>query len=497
MRDAYEELSEYMQRIYAVSDAQTVLNWDQEVMMPDGGVTARSQQLSTLQWMRHRLLRSDQLGGLLDACDAADLSPAQAAAVREVRWEHDRAVPVEPGLLEEMTAAKSRAVETWRDAREEDDFDRFAPHLQEIVALKREYANQVDPDREPYAVLYEDFEPHVPFTVMEQMLDRLRTALPDLVDTVAASDVTLATDTFRGTFAADEQETLAHDLVRQLGFDFDRGRFDTSSHPVTLGNQFDTRLTTRFDTDHLLPAITATVHECGHALYNQGVPQDRYGSPLGAPLDLGMHESQSRLWENHVARSQPFWEYLMPTLQEEFPDQFGDVTPQTCFAAANQVYDDNLIRIQADELTYHLHILVRFDLERQLINGDITVDELPMLWNDKMAEYLGVRPETDRDGVLQDIHWAWGAFGYFPTYTLGTMIAAQLYDTLEQDVTDVDALIRDGDFAPIRSWLRDEVHQHGRRYETPELVEQITGEPPTADYFLTYAEDKFGELYNL
>ena len=285
-------------------------------------------------------------------------------------------------------------------------------------------------------------------------------------------------------------------MLELLGYDFDRGRLDTSTHPFTSGNQFDARITTRFDEHDPLGALTSTIHEFGHAYYTLGLPDDDFGTPLGSHRDLSVHESQSRLWENHVGRSAAFWELLLPKLQDAFP-QTSNLSPREAYEAANQVHDENLIRVEADELTYHLHIIIRFTIERELISGDLAVDDVPDRWNQLYEEYLGLTPPSDALGCLQDIHWSHGNFGYFPTYSLGSVLAAQLHAAADREIDDLDATIRDGDFEPLGEWLRTNIHQHGRRYETDALVEHATGEPLGADAFTEYVTDKYSALYDL
>jgi carboxypeptidase Taq len=291
----------------------------------------------------------------------------------------------------------------------------------------------------------------------------------------------------------DDQETRGRGALDVLGYDWDRGRLDTAPHPFSTGTQFDARVTTRFKPDDPLDAIGSTIHEFGHATYTLGLPREQYGTPLGDSRDLSVHESQSRFWENHVGRSRPFWDLFTDTVN----DGLGtDATPQEFYEAANEVYDDNLIRVEADELTYHMHIVLRFEIERDLIRGDLAVEDVPEVWNDKMEEYLGVRPDTDAEGCLQDIHWTNGAFGYFPTYTLGSVLAAQLNHHVRQDVDDFDEQVRTGNFEPIHDWLTENVHRHGARYETDALIEEATGESFTADHFLKYADEKYRALYD-
>jgi carboxypeptidase Taq len=308
--------------------------------------------------------------------------------------------------------------------------------------------------------------------------------------------VTLAEDAFDDEYDPDTQEDLARDALDELGYPWERGRLDRSTHPFSTGTQFDARVTTRFDPENPVDALSSTVHEFGHATYTLGLRDDEYGTPLGSHRGLSVHESQSRLWENHVGRSEAWWEYFLPTFQERFPSA-ADLSPRDAYEAANQVYDDNLIRVEADELTYHMHIVLRYEIEQDLVHGDLDVEEVPSVWNDKMEEYLGLRPETDAKGCLQDIHWSHGSFGYFPTYTLGSVMAAQLYAAAEDDIDDLNGKVRRGEFDDLHDWLTENVHRHGARYETNDLVKEATGEEFTADYFLDYVREKYGALYDL
>jgi len=494
--DAYDALLDRVQRWNAVGSASGVLGWDQQVMMPEGGTPARSKQLSALSSVHHDMVTDDETGELLDELDDADLTDEQAAVVREVRREYERADAVPVELVEEISETGSEALQAWEEAKAEDDFDEFAPYLEKHVELKREYAEHIDPDRDPYEVLFEEFEPCLSMERAESILTELREALVPMIDDIRESDVELAVDTFEGTFPEETQEELSREALELVGYDFDRGRLDVSSHPFTSGNQFDCRVTTRFDETDPLGAVGSTIHEFGHAQYNLGLPQEHFGTPLGQSRDLSVHESQSRLWENHVGRSEAFWERFLPVFQEHFP-QTEEATARDAYEAFNQVYEDNFIRVEADELTYHLHIVIRFEIERDLIRGDLAVEDVPEVWNDKYEEYLGIRPETDSEGCLQDIHWSHGNFGYFPTYSLGSVMAAQLFEAAESEIDDLEAKIAEGDFEDLHGWLGENVHRHGSRYETNELVERATGEEFTADAFLDYVDEKYGELYGI
>ena len=492
MADAYDDLLDQYEQKATLSDARGHLQWDQEVMMPEGGTPARSRQLSTLSALEHETITDESVEDALAEIDRSALDPAQQAAVREIERQHERAVAVPTDLVETISATSSDALPKWKEAREADDFETFAPSLSSLVDLNREYADHVAPDRDPYEVLFEEYEPYLGIDTAERILTRLREELVPLIDAVGESDADIPRP-FEGTYDTDTQETLCRDVLDDLGYDWDRGRLDVAPHPFSSGTRFDARITTRFDESRVLDALSSTVHEFGHATYTLGLPDEHYGTPLGESRDLSVHESQSRLWENHVGRSLPFWQGFTPTVE----DGLGvSGTPQEFYEAANTVHPENLIRVEADELTYHMHIVLRFEIERDLVRGDLDVADVPDVWNEKMEEYLGVRPDTDAEGCLQDIHWSHGAFGYFPTYTLGSVLAAQLDHHVRTDL-DVDDLVREGEFDPIREWMGEQIHRHGCRYTTPELIEEATGEAFTADYFVEYASEKFGELYGV
>jgi carboxypeptidase Taq len=490
--DAYDDLLEQYGRATYLGDANMVLSWDQEVMMPEGGTPARAKQRGAVSAVQHDLLVDDEMGEWLDELEAADLPAEESAAVREIRRQYERKARVPTDLVEEISEATSDAHPVWQEAKEEDDWSTFAPTVEELLDLKREYANHIDSSADTYEVLFADYEPYIDLDTAEEILEQLRETLVPLIDEVRESDVDLYE--VDGAYPEDKQLSLAEETLETLGYDFERGRLDTAPHPFSSGTQFDARVTTRFDESDPLDSLGSTIHEFGHATYTQGLREEAYGSPLGEHRGLTVHESQSRLWENHVGRSQAFWDFFVP----QFNDHHGtDLTPEQAYEAANQVYEDNLIRVEADELTYHLHIILRFEIERDLLAGDLDVEEVPAVWNDKMEEYLGVRPETDSEGCLQDIHWSHGSFGYFPTYSLGSVLAAQLHAAAEDDIDNLDTKVRAGEFDDLHTWLTDNVHSHGQRYTTDDLIQEATGESFTADYFLDYAESKFGDLYDL
>ena len=490
--EAYERLLERYDRLTNLEYATMYLNWDQQVMMPEGGAPGRSRQLSALSTTRHELLVDDDVAGGLDELAAAVWTDAPGAAVREIRNEYDRAAPVPGELVEEIAQVSAENKQIWKEAKAEDDFEAFAPRLERLRDLARERAEHVDPETSPYVVLYEDRHPYLPFETMEGIFETLRAELPPLIEEIRESGRDLAAP-FDGEYPEADQRALSEAALDFLGYDRSRGRLDTAAHPFMAGNQFDARVTTRFKPNDPLDALTATIHEFGHATFQLGLPQDEYGSPLGNSR-RSIHESQSRFWENHVGRTKPFWEAFLPTLKEHL-EGTDDLTVEEVYEAVNRVRPENVIRVEADELTYHMHIILRCEIDRAFVEGDLAVDEIPAVWNEKMDEYLGVRPETDAEGCLQDIHWtSW--FACFQSYTLGSVVAAQLDAAIREDL-DVDALVREGEFEPIHEWMTDRVHRHGQRYTTPELIERATGEPLTADYFVEYAREKFERLYDL
>jgi carboxypeptidase Taq len=339
--------------------------------------------------------------------------------------------------------------------------------------------------------MYEDGAPYLPLETVEDVFETLREELVPLIADIREQGDDLP-DPFDGTYPDDDQLALCEAALDVLGYDRSRGRLDTAPHPFMFGTQFDARVTTRFDESDPLGAVMSTTHEYGHASYQLGLRQDEYGTPLGQSRSSGVHESQSRFWENHVGRTRPFWESFAPTVNEHLGT---DVDPETMYQSVNRIYPENLIRVEADELTYHFHIILRSEIDRAFVEGDVDVGEIPDLWDEKMEEYLGVTPPNDAKGCLQDIHWSSG-FAAFQNYTVGSVLAAQLNAAIREDL-DVDGLVREGEFDPIREWMGEHVHEPGCRYETPELVEHATGEPLTADYFVEYAREKFTDLYGL
>lgn len=493
MPTAYDELVDRWRRISNVYYVSQLLHWDQIVLMPEAGSPARAEQLAALGSVEHELTTDEALGRLLSAADDEELDPRQRAVVREIRRYRDRAVAVPRDLDERLRRTQSEAEAAWESAQADADFDAVAPFLSELRELTVERAAHIDPDRRPYAVMHDDSLPYLDLKRIEGLFDELRSALVPLVEAVRESDIA-PVDPFDGTYDESTQRAVCEELLDLVGFDRSRGRFDTSTYPLTLGTQYDARVTTRYDEGDPFDAIKATLHEFGHAAYRHGLPDGGYATPLGEPLGRGVDESQARYFENHVGRTRAFWEQFLPTICEHFP-RLDAVTPDEAYEAVNRVKPDNPYRTRADELTDHLHVILRFDIEQELVAGDLEVEEIPQRWNELMDDYLGVTPDSVADGPLQVINWVAG-FADFQSYTVGSLLAAQLDATLREEL-DVDDHIREGEYGPIREWLTERVHRHGQRYPTAELVERATDAPLTADPFIDYIQHKFGALYDL
>jgi len=498
----YERVEHRIGRILDVEKTEFLLFWDTDVMMPPDGEPARSSQQSTLNAIRHELLADPWLGETLDAVDESALTDEEAAVVREVRREHEVAARVPDELNEELGRATGEAFGAWKRARADDDFEAFVPHLRRHVDLRREWGREAAPDddADPYHALWEQAvgyhsQAYVPYETVDRVFDRLREELVPLIDAVRESDVEPGAGVFEGTFDADAQMALSRAALDAVGFPWEHGRLDLATHPFSSGTTFDTRVTTRFDESDPVDGLAATLHEFGHSDYTLGLREDAFGTPLGEARSHGVHESQSRFWENHVGRSEAFWEFFLPTMREQFPQV--EASPAEAYAAANAVDPGNYIRVEADELTYHMHIVLRFEIERALVNGDIEVREVPALWNEKSEAYLGLTPPTDTLGCLQDIHWSLGRIGTFQNYSIGSVLAAQLEGAMEADLGPIDEHVRAGEFDPVHDWLEENVQSHGSRYRTDELVRQATGESFTADYFLDYLTGKMEALYDL
>ncbi|MFA5551342.1 MAG: carboxypeptidase M32 [Trueperaceae bacterium] len=495
----YEEFLAEAAVINDLGKAAALLSWDQDTYMPEGGSQGRGHQMATLDSIRHARLTSARMADLLSALEAAEL-PAdgvEAATVREARRAYERATRLPSRLVEELARQSSSARLAWVRAREADDFGLFEPELARMVELKREEADAVGFETERYDALLDEYEPGATVAEVRRIFGRLREEQVALLAEIGDSSVKLSDAPLLLGFPPAEQAAYVASLAAAVGYDFGRGRLDETIHPFaeSMGLN-DVRITTRYDHGNLATALFGTLHEVGHALYEQGIDPAFSRTPLAHAAGLGVHESQSRLWENLVGRSLAFWQGSYPKLQSAFEPRLRDV-PLAAFHQAINVARPSLVRIEADEVSYNLHILVRFELETALLDGDLAVKDLPAAWNDRYRDYLGVVPTSDLQGCLQDIHWSVGLFGYFPTYALGNLMSVQLFEAAERHVGDLEGAIRAGDFAPLLSWLRKNVHRHGNRYSPAELLERATGARLDAGPYLDYLRAKFGGLYQL
>ena len=498
---AYRNLMTAFRGIFDLSQVSALLAWDQQTMMPPGGASMRGEQLATLSAEIHRRITSPEVAEALDALAtpgaAEDLDEERRAQVRQARrtFEKEAVLPAE--LVEQISEQVTRGQAVWVDARRDDDFARFAPELERILELRRRQADHLGWDDHPYDALHDLYEPGSTARRVREVFAPLESALVILLDAIRTRGADVDDGVLRAGYDEELQERFGREVVTSFGYDFQRGRLDRAAHPFaqSLGRT-DVRITTRYRHDWLPTALFGTMHEAGHGMYEQGIAERFHRTPLGDAVGLGVHESQSRLWENLVGRSHAFWKGRLPRLAELFPQQLEGVEVDAFVRAVNRVAPTP-IRVEADEVTYNLHVMIRFELETALLDGSLAVTDLPDAWNAKYEELLGIQPSSDAQGCLQDIHWAAGLVGYFPTYSLGNLMSVQLWEAAHETLPDLDALVRAGDFAPLLGWLRENVHAHGARYLPDELLVRATGSDLDAGPYLRYLERKYGALYDL
>ena len=502
MSDTDTQLRGLLERVAVIDDlsqAAAVLSWDENTYMPAGAAEARGQQMATLEMLAHERLTDPALGELVEGLEAAGLpeDSVEAAMVRQTRRSVDQATKLPSELVEALTKHAAKARSVWARARQEQDFAAFAPELERMVELKRQQADALGYEEHPYDALHDLYEPGSTAARVKAVFDPLREETTSLVRAIRESGRQLDDGPVHQPFGEAEQERFALDAVTAFGYDLEHGRLDRTVHPfATSFSKYDVRITTRYQGHFLNPALFGAMHEAGHALYEQGVADAYYRTPLAGTASLGVHESQSRLWENLVGRSRGYWQGAYAGLQRTFPDQLGNVPLDAFYSAINKV-EPSFIRVEADEVTYNLHIMLRFELELGLISGELAVRDLPQAWNAFMGDALGITPPNDALGVLQDVHWSIGLFGYFPTYALGNLISVQLFDAAVRAHPDIPGEIRAGRFATLLGWLRENVHQHGSRYLPDELLRRASGSDLDAAPYLAYLRRKYGELYGL
>jgi carboxypeptidase Taq len=498
--EAYKKLVEHSTETSYLGSTVAVLNWDERTYIPRKGHHHRVGQLTTLARMLHRMVTDPVIGELLDVLEGSEITEdrrsAAAVNIREWRRTYDRAVKIPERLAVDLARAAAEGQAAWEKARPANDWNSFKPYLRRIVDLKREQAEALGYDNEPYDALLDYYEQGETARNLEPIFKELSTALADLVRRIEASTRRPDKSIMSRHYPRAAQEDFATVVARQIGYDMEAGRLDVSAHPFTTGiGPGDVRITTRYDEESFGQAFFSVIHEAGHALYHQGLPLEDWGTPLCRPISLGINESQSRMWENLVARSLAFWRHFYPMAQKRFVS-LRDVSLEDFHFAMNEV-TPSLIRTDADEVTYNLHVLLRFELEVLLMRGELAVDDLPTAWNEKMEKLLGLTPPDFSHGVMQDVHWSSGSIGYFPTYTLGNLYAAQFFGRADEDLGDLDQILSRGQFDILLAWLRAKIHSQGSRYLPRELVETVTGEDLEPHFLIDYLNRKYGQLYRL
>ena len=494
-KELYAHYTDRMQKIADVKYSAAVLQWDQETYLPHKGADFRSRQLATLSEIAHEWVVDPSLGELLrELHQRGDLQEAEQRNVTLSLEDYEKQKKFTPAFVRLLSEASSRAFHAWLQARSANDFALFKNDLQNLVDLKKEEAELAGYEQHPYNALLDQYEKGATVALLDQVFSEIRVPLKALLDRIAGHPQ--VDDGFlRGDFPRQKQWDFGMGLIRMLGFDFEAGRQDISEHPFTTSfNPHDVRITTRIDEHDFSHMTWSCIHETGHALYEQGLPAQYYGLPLGEFASLSIHESQSRLWENNIGRSLNWWQTIYPRLQTIFPAQLEKTSTEQFYQGINKV-QPSLIRTEADEVSYHFHVMIRYELEKQLIRGTLAVADIPGWWNENYKTWLDVTVPDDKRGCLQDVHWSHGSFGYFPTYSLGSFYAAQFFAAAENQLPDLRDTIARGQTTPLLKWLRNCIHQYGRHYTSEELCLQATGKPLNINYFLDYLLDKYGNIY--
>jgi carboxypeptidase Taq len=501
-QEAYDELIQKIGELVVLVSCEGVLGWDHQVNMPPAGAAFRARQTSLLAGMVHERFTDPHIGELMSKIEGSDLVKdpisVEAATVRELRHDYDKETKLPKELVEEINKTTMLAHNEWAEARKNNEFKKFLPWLEKIIDLNRQKAEAYGYEGEPYNALLDNYETGATVDEVAAVFEKLRVDLVDLLSKIQNSSKKPDVSIIERKYDVERQKVFGEMVAASLGYDFTMGRLDVATHPFTTGlGPGDTRITTRYNPHRLNDALFGTIHEAGHALYEMGMDKEKYfATALADSCSLGIHESQSRMWENMVGRSKPFWKYFFPLLKGMFRDSLEGVAFDDFYAAVNNVAP-SYIRVEADEVTYNLHILLRFEIERALIRGDIKPADAAAEWNERFKKYFGIEVDTDANGCLQDVHWSSGLFGYFPTYCLGNIYAAQFYAKAKQDIPDLEAKFEVGDFLTLREWLRENIHMHGKRYRANDLCKHLTGEGLNHKPLMDYMTAKFGEVYGL
>ncbi len=497
MKKDLERFQELSRELTDLGSVLSTLSWDQETMMPTAAAPFRARQLATLSSLRHQKLTAPEFGELLEKLAGAELDIWNEASVREAGRDYKKAIKLPPALVRELAETCSLAYHAWVEAKDKSDFASFAPLLEKVVSLKKEEARCLAENGSLYDALLDEYEPEMTSPELEALFRVVRPVLSEMTNRIQNSPHQPRPEILKGSFPLPRQEQFGREVLTRMGFDWKSGRLDQSPHPFCIGvTPLDVRITTRYSEDDFSTGFFGIIHEGGHALYEQGLDVERFGMIACETISLGIHESQSRLWEIYVARGKAFWEYWYPRLGHAFNGQFPQEEIESFLHAINTV-KPTLVRVDADEVTYGLHVILRYEIEKAMIEDDLPTSELEDVWNSKMEEYLGIVPERASEGVLQDVHWAHGLIGYFPTYLLGTIYAAQLFEAADSVLGDLTGLLRQGELAPLRDWLRESVHRPGKTLNAGQLLKKVTGSAVRPEPFLTHLEHKYRELYRL
>ena len=501
LKKAYERLLNLSKEIYLLHSSMAVLDWDQKIYIPKGGVEHRGNQLALLAGMSHQKATAPEIGDLLKQLEgssiASDADSFEAANIREIKHSYDKLVKIPQSLVEELTRVTTVAHEVWADARKKSDFSIFFPYLEKIIKLKHQQAEAVGYEKHPYDALLDDFEPGATIEQVAKVFADFRDELVELVKAIINSGKRPDSSILSRDYPVDRQERFGKEVAAAIGYDFDRGRLDVTVHPFCTGiGPGDVRITTRYNPNHFGQAFFGIMHESGHGIYEQGLNPESYGTPAGDSVSLGIHESQSRMWENLVGRSRPFWRHFFPKAQKLYPEALGNVKFDDFYLAINEA-KPSFIRVEADEVTYNLHILVRFEIEQAFFGGDLSPKDIPAAWNEKFKTYFDVAPPDDAKGCLQDVHWSAGYIGYFPTYSLGNLYSAQFFNQAKKELGNLEEQFARGEFGKLKDWLREKIHRQGQRYRAEKLVEVVTGKPLSHRPLMDYLKVKYGDVYGI
>lgn len=501
MGEKFDQLTAHLAEVRNLNRVNAVLNWDQQTQMPTGGAAARAAQAATIARLTHELFVSDTTATLLDAAAAeigdADYDSVEASTLRVARCDFEEQAKLPAALVTELSRARSLAHHVWVEARAQNNFDHFLPALERVLDLTWQVADHLGYEDHPYDALLGRFERGTTTRAVKGLFDGHKPALVALIAAISANADRVSDAVLHQPYDIDRQRDFSLFVVRQFGFDFERGRQDVAAHPFcTNFSRDDVRITTRFYPDFLNPALFGMMHEAGHGMYEQGSAPELDGGVLAGGTSLGVHESQSRMWENLVGRSRGFWSWALPHAQGHFPDQLGGVDVEAFYRAINKV-GQSFIRVEADEATYNLHIMLRFDLETDMIEGKVKPADLPREWNDRFESFFGIRPPSDALGVLQDVHWSSGLIGYFATYALGNLLSVQYYNQAVSERPSIPDDIASGRFDTLLTWMQEHIHRHGRKYTAAELTRRVTGTDISADAYIAYLQAKYADIYGL